>query len=217
MADRPKVLIVDEHPILRLGVRRILEEGGYQIIDEAADGSTAVDLAVKHVPDIALMEITLPKLDGMETTRRILNKTKEKVQVVILSAYSSEEYVLGGLAAGARGYMTKATEPRDMIEALRRVRHGDLYLSPDVSTPVVLRNLRHGRLDDPLAILTSRERQVLRLVSEGLTNKEVAATLGVAVKTVEAHRANLMRKLDLHDLSALIRFSMRVGLLSPTG
>lgn len=216
MADRLKVLIADEHPILRLGTRRVLEDAGHQVVDEAADGQAAVELATKRTPDIALMEITLPKLDGMEATRRILNKTKEKVQVVIFSAYASEEYVLGGLAAGARGYVTKATEPRDLIEALRRVRHGDLYLSPDVSTPVVLRNLRHGRLDDPLAILTSRERQVLRLVSEGLTNKEVAATLGVAVKTVEAHRANLMRKLDLHDLSALIRFSMRVGLLSPT-
>lgn len=216
MADRLKILIADEHPILRLGARQVLEDAGHQIIDEASDGVSAVEIATKRTPDIALMEITLPKLDGMEASRRILSKTKEKVQVVIFSAYASEEYVLGGLAAGARGYVTKATEPRDLVEALRRVRHGDLYLSPDVSTPVVLRNLRHGRLDDPLAILTSRERQVLRLVSEGLTNKEVAATLGVAVKTVEAHRANLMRKLDLHDLSALIRFSMRVGLLSPT-
>jgi DNA-binding NarL/FixJ family response regulator len=216
VGDRLKILIADEHPILRLGVRRVLEEAGHQIVDEAADGLAAVDAAMKRLPDIALMEVTLPKLDGMEAARRILAKTKEKVQIVIFSAYASEEYVLGGLAAGARGYVTKATQPRDLVEALRRVRHGDLYLSPDVSTPVVLRNLRHGRLDDPLAILTARERQVLRLVSEGLTNKEVAATLGVAVKTVEAHRANLMRKLDLHDLSALIRFSLRVGLLSPT-
>ncbi len=216
MAERLKVLIADEHPILRLGVRGVLEDAGHQVVDEAGDGLAAVEKATKRLPDIALMEVTLPQLDGMEATRRILNKTKEKVQVVIFSAFASEEYVLGGLSAGARGYVTKATDPRDLVEALRRVRHGDLYLSPDVSTPVVLRNLRHGRLDDPLAILTARERQVLRLVSEGLTNKEVAANLGVAVKTVEAHRANLMRKLDLHDLSALIRFSLRVGLLSPS-
>jgi DNA-binding NarL/FixJ family response regulator len=216
VADKLKVVIADEHPILRLGVRKVLEDAGHQVLDEAADGQAAVDAAVRRSPDLAILEVTLPKLDGMEATRRILSKTKEKVQVVIYSAFASEEYVLGGLAAGARGYVTKSTEPRDFVEALRRVRHGDLYLSPDVSTPVVLRNLRHGRLDDPLAILTARERQVLRLVSEGLTNKEVASTLGVAVKTVEAHRANLMRKLDLHDLSALIRFSLRVGLLSPT-
>ena len=215
MADKLKFILADPHPILRLGVREVLSSGGHQVVAEVDDGNAAVEAAVKHSPDIVLIEVTLDKMDGIEAARKIRSRAKESVQVVIFSSFGSEEYVLRGLAAGARGYIVKTTEPRDFLEAIRRVRHGDVYLSPDVASPVVLRNLRHGRMEDPLAVLTARERQVLRLVAEGLTNKEVAASLGVAVKTVEAHRANLMRKLDLHDLSALIRFALRVGLLAP--
>lgn len=215
MADKLKFIVVDEQPIVRLGVRTVLEQEGHQVVGEAKNGADALELAERLRPDLVVMEVILPKIDGIEATQRILSGAENGVQVVIFSSYTNEEYVLRALAAGARGYVDKICEARDFVEALRRVVHGDVYLSPSVSTPVVLRNLRHGKLEDPLAVLTARERQVLRLVAEGLTNKEVAATLGVAVKTVEAHRANLMRKLDLHDLSALIRFALRVGLLSP--
>jgi DNA-binding NarL/FixJ family response regulator len=216
VADSLRFILADEHPIVRYGLRHLVTEDGHEVVAEVGDGQSLMEAVRQHKPDVVITEVLLPKLDGVEATRRLRAEGIEGVRFLMFSTYGSEEYVLRALSSGADGYVLKTCEGRDLLEAVRRARHGDTYLSPEVSTPVVLRNLRHGDLEDPLAMLTAREREVLRLVSEGLTNKEVASELGVAVKTVEAHRANLMRKLDLHDLSALIRFALRVGLLAPS-
>jgi len=193
----------------------VLEEAGHEITAETDDGARLLSLAGEIDYDLIVSELTLPHLDAVEVAERIASGDSLRRPMMVLSSSGSEDFVLRALAAGIQAYVLKTATARDFLEAIRRVMHGDRYLSPDVATPLVIRSLSTGRVPDPLGLLTRREREVLRLVAEGCTNKDVANALGVAVKTVEAHRANLMRKLDLHDLSALIRFALRVGVLSP--
>ncbi len=203
---------------MRRGLRSFLAECGHHTLAETGEGSALPKLVARRRPDFVVTEVDLEGVDGIEAVRRIATEMgRRKPRILVFSGRSSEDAVLRSFAAGADGFALKTLSGEALLEALDRIRRGERYLCPELATPFVMRKLATNEVSDPLSDLTPREREVLRLVAEGKTNKQAAAVLGVAVKTVEAHRANLMRKLDLHDLSSLVRFAIRVGVLPPDG
>ena len=211
-----RVLLGDDHQIVREGLRMILErEPGVQVIGEAGDGRAVLDLTQKTAPDVVVMDIAMPSMNGVEATRRIRSEMSG-VHVVALSAYADKRYVLAMLEAGAQGFVIKAGAAEELLDAIRAVVRGESYLSPRVAGFVVQACV--GRLfpedDSAYAILGAREREVVQLLAEGKTSKEIGARLHVSVKTVEAHRRNIMRKLDLHSVADLTKYAVREGLTS---
>jgi DNA-binding NarL/FixJ family response regulator len=211
-----RVLLADDHTLVRAGIRGLL--AGLQDIDvvgEAGDGQEALRLSDELRPDVVLLDVGLPGLNGLEVAGRLAT-LDSSIRVVILSMHVSEEYVLRALRAGCAGYLLKASAVSELELAIRAVTGGETYLSPAVSRPVVDDYVRRtGGATDPLEALTPRQREVLQLVAEGNSTKEVAQRLGLSPKTVETHRAQLMERLGLHEVSGLVRFAMRVGLISP--
>jgi len=206
-----RILLADDHVLVRQGFRMILAaQPDMEIAGEAGNGREAVELAQKLKPDVVVMDVTMPELNGIEATRRLI-ELSPRTRVLALSMHKDAVYVREILRAGARGYLLKDSADSDLLTAVRAVAKGEGYLSPGVSDAVLSDYRRH--VTDPLDLLTSREREVLQLIAEGKTNKEIATSLGLSVYTVEAHRGRLMEKLNLHSSGELVRFAVRSGLI----
>lgn len=207
-----KVLLADDHPIVRQGLRALLERGGFLVVGEAADGAEAVRLAQELSPDVAVLDFSMPTLNGLDAARRIGHGCPRTV-AILLTMHAEDQYILEALRAGVRGYVLKGQAGTEIVHAIHEVSRGSVYLSPGVSQVVVQAYLAKSELPpDPL---TPREREVLQLVAEGKSTKEVAVQLGVSVKTAESHRARLMEKLDIHETATLVRYAIRRGLVQP--
>ena len=209
------ILVADDHQIVRQGLKRLLSKrGDFDIVAEASDGEQAVEIAARRQPDVVLMDISMPRLSGIDATRRIAAGGRTKV--LALSMHDGQSYVEEALRAGASGYVHKNASAEDLFSAIDAVRTGESYLSPTVTQQVVDAIARPGdRPASAVSALTQREREVLKLIADGLSSKEIAAQLGVSLKTIESHRANLMDKLDIHKVSGLVRFAVRAGLVAP--
>ena len=206
-----RILLADDHTILRDGIRALLEDQqDIEVIGEAEDGQSAVKLAAQLDPDIVIMDIAMPLLNGLEATRHI-RRDSPQVKVLILTMHENEEYIRQVLAAGAFGYVLKDAAARDLLGAIRAVYNGEAVLSPAVTRLVIEDYLRWGDIQpmDASNELTSREREVLQLIAEGYTNKEIAEILCLSIKTIQSHRTNLMSKLDLHDRGDLIKYAIQ--------
>jgi DNA-binding NarL/FixJ family response regulator len=201
--------------VLRDGLRGLIEAtDDFEIVAEASDGATAVELAERLHPDIAVMDIWLPRLSGIEATRKIA--LGGRTRVLMLSQHDSWSYVEEALKAGAAGYLVKTSPGSTLLTALRAIRAGKRYLSPDIAGRVVDAVLRPaGGSRSSVAALSGREREVLQLIGEALSSKEIADSLGVSARTVEAHRASVMHKLGIHKVAGLVRFAIREGLIGP--
>lgn len=212
-----KILIADDHGIMRRGLRLQLElHPDMEVAGEAADGLTAVQLATELQPDIVIMDIAMPKLNGIEATAQVL-KNVPKAGVIILSMHSDEEYLLRALAAGARGYLLKESAEADLDRAVRAVAQGKSFFSPVIQATLMddyVRQLRQKGLQDSYDLLTEREKQVLQLLAEGKSNKEVATALDCSVNTVATHRMHLMQKLDLHSAADIVLYAVRKRIIS---
>ena len=211
-----RVLLADDHTLVRAGIRGLLQGlEDVEVVGEAGDGQEALRLAESLRPDVVLLDVGMSGLNGLEVAGRI-GALDASIRVVILSMHSSEEYVLRALRAGCAGYLLKASAVSELEVAVRAVARGETYLSPAVSKRVVDDYVsRTGGAADPLDALTPRQREVLQLAAEGLSSKEIAQRLGLSYRTVEAHRAQLMERLGVHDLAGLVRFAVRVGLITP--
>jgi len=209
-----RVLLADDHTIVRQGLKALLDaELDIEIVGEAADGWETIQQAEELKPDVVLMDITMPRLNGLEATRR-LRRLLPEVRVLVLTVHTNEEYVREILRAGAAGYILKEAAVDELVNAVRAVARGDSFLSPAVSK-IVVQDLAHGREwngETLFDTLTPREREVLQLIGEGHTNQEIADILAISVKTVETHRAQLRRKLNIHDRAGLIHYAIRKGL-----
>ncbi len=210
------MLLADDHGIVRRGLRSLIEEAGLSVVAEAADGLEAIRLTEEHRPDLLILDIGMPKLSGIEVAARS-QKLDRPPHVIILSMHADESYIIRALAAGARGYLLKDATDEDLLPALRAVASGRPFFSPAVTAVLVedyVRNLQKRGLSDSYALLTDREREVLHLLAEGRSNKEVATVLDVGVSTVETHRANLMQKLNLHSTAEIVLYAVRKGLIA---
>lgn len=211
-----RVLVADDHALVRAGIRSLVGAmGGVEVVGEASDGHEALRLAQTLRPHVVLMDISMPGLNGLEATARITREL-ERVRVIVVSMHASEEYASQAFRAGAAGYLLKDAAPDELERAIHAVARHEMYLSPAVSRHVIEDYRRYlAQEPDPLARLTSRQREVLQLVAEGRSSKEIARRLSLSVKTVESHRTGLMDRLDIHDVAGLVRFAVRVGLVSP--
>jgi two-component system, NarL family, response regulator NreC len=210
-AKRTRVLLADDHSVVRGGFRRILDaQQDMEVVGEVSNGREAVEQATLLQPDVIIMDVTMPELNGIEATRRIAESVP-RARVLALSMHRDSVYVREILRAGARGYILKDSSEADLVSAVRAVAQGEGYLSPAVSDAVLSDYRKH--VTNPIDLLTSREREVLQLVAEGKTNKEIAAGLNLSVYTVEAHRGKIMEKLNLHSVSEIVRFAIRNGLI----
>ena len=207
-----RVLLADDHPMFRQGLKALLEREGFEVVAEAAEGHEAVRLARQHTPAVAVLDIGMPLLNGIDAARQILKQTPG-TQIVVLTMYEEEAYVLEALRAGIRGYVLKAQAAADLVAAIREVLRGAVYLSPGISKAVV--DAYMGKSELPLDPLTDRERQVLQLIAEGKTTKEIAEILGLSVKTADSHRTRIMQKLEIHETASLVRYAIRRGFIKP--
>lgn len=207
-----RVLLADDHQIFRQGLRRLLEAAGHEIVGEASDGREALKLARTLCPDIAVLDLSMPLLNGLDAGRE-MRRFAPQIKIILLTMYTDKGYVLQALRAGARGYVLKTQAAEDLILAIRQILRGETYLSPGVAASVVDAVLENANeASDPL---TARERQILQLVAEGNTTKEIAKLLNVSFKTAESHRNHIMKKLDIHEVAGLVRYAIRQGLLHP--
>jgi DNA-binding NarL/FixJ family response regulator len=207
---KQRILLADDHPMFRQGLKALLEREGYEIVAEAADGHEAVRLARQLSPDLAVLDLGMPLLNGIDAAKQMLKQTAG-IQVIVLTMYEEEAYVLEALRAGIRGYVLKAQAAADLVGAIKEVVRGSVYLSPGISKTVV--DAYIGKSELPADPLTDRERQVLQLVAEGKTTKEVAQILGLSVKTADSHRTRIMQKLEIHDTATLVRYAVRRGFI----
>jgi two-component system, NarL family, response regulator NreC len=206
-----RILLADDHAMVRKGFRLILEtQADMEIVGEAGNGREAVELAEQLHPDVVVMDVAMPELNGIEATRRLV-AAAPRTRVLALSMHKDSVYVREILRAGARGYLLKDSIDSDLVNAVRAVAKGEGYLSPGVSDAVLSDYRKH--VTDPLDLLTSREREVLQMIAEGQTNKEIAGKLNLSVYTVDAHRGKIMEKLNLHSSGELVRFAVRNGLI----
>jgi DNA-binding NarL/FixJ family response regulator len=210
-----RVLLADDHGIVRRGLRSLLEDAGHTIVGEAADGIEAARLCEEHRPDLLIVDIGMPKLSGIEVSARA-QKLDPAPAVIILSMHSDESYIIRALAAGARAYLLKDATDEDLLPAVRAVAAGKPFFSPAVAAVLVedyMRTLQKRGLTDSHHLLTDREKEVLHLLAEGRSNKEVATLLDLGVSTVETHRSNLMQKLNLHNTAEIVLYAVRKGII----
>jgi DNA-binding NarL/FixJ family response regulator len=212
-----RVLLADDHTLVRAGIRALLELiADVDVIAECEDGRETLERIAKQRPDIALLDIGMPGLNGLEVAKRAAAESP-RTRVVILSMYADPSYVIQALRAGVAGYLVKGAAVSELPLAIKSVMRGETYLTPKVSRSVVERFLNdQGDQSSPLEELTSRQREILQLIAEGRSTKEIAGILDVSGKTVETHRARMMDRLDIHDVPGLVRFAIRVGLVSST-
>jgi two-component system, NarL family, response regulator NreC len=208
---RIRILLADDHAVVRQGFRMILSaHADLEIVGEAGNGREAVELAASLRPDVVVMDVAMPELNGIEATRR-LTADNPHIRVVALSMHKDSVYVREILRAGARGYLLKDSVADDLVAAVRAVAGGEGYLSPAISNAVLDDYRKH--VTDPIDLLSSREREVLQMLAEGKTNKEIAVILNLSVYTVDAHRGRIMEKLNVHSINELVRFAVRKGLV----
>ena len=212
-----RIVLADDHKLMRSGLRVLLEQQpDFAVVGEASDGRDAVALVASHRPDVLVMDIGMPSLNGIEAAAQITQSHPE-VAIVMLSMHSDESYVLRALKAGAKGYLLKDSAEADLIRAVHAVADGKSFFSPAVSKVLLddyVRKLQRSGTEDPYDLLTPREREVLQLVAEGKSNKEVAQLLNLSVYTIETHRSNIMEKLNLHGVPELILYAVRKGIIS---
>jgi len=215
--EKKKIVIAEDHTILREGLKALLSSSTeLEVVGEAEDGRKAVKLASELAPDLILMDLSMPRMNGIEAIKEI-KKRHPEIKILILTVYKTEEYVLASLQAGADGYILKEANHSEFLLAIKNVLMGKHYLSPEISGKVIEGYLKGKQEHTPVTIwetLTSREREILKLVGEGYKNREIAADLYISLKTVEKHRENLMKKLDLHTASALTSYAIKKGLVS---
>jgi len=208
---RIRILLADDHAVVRQGFKMILDaQPDMEIVGEAGNGREAVDLVEKLKPDVIVMDVAMPELNGIEATRRVTQSVPH-ARVIALSMHKDSVYVREVLRAGARGYLLKDSGAGDLVSAVRAVARGEGYLSPGVSNAVLDDYRRH--VTNPIDLLSSREREVLQMLAEGKTNKEIATILNLSVYTVDAHRGRIMEKLNLHSINELVRFAVRNGMI----
>jgi two-component system response regulator NreC len=214
--NKIRILLADDHTVMRAGLRLLLEhQPDMTVVGEAADGRRAVELAEAETPDVAVIDIAMPNLNGIEATRQISAKQPE-IAVVILSMHSDESYVMRALKAGAKGYLLKDSAEADLIRAVRAVREGKSFFSPMVSKMLLedyVHQLRQRGEEDSYELLTPREREILQLLAEGKSNKDMANLLNLSLYTVETHRAHILQKLGLHTVPDLILYAVRKGII----
>jgi DNA-binding NarL/FixJ family response regulator len=207
-----QILLADDHQIVRDGLRLLLEREGFKVVAEASNGREAVKLAEEIKPDVAVVDLAMPLLNGLDTVREI-GRVSPRTKSILLTMHTEDHYILEGLRMGAKGFVLKSHAAEDLIHAVRDALRGRTYLSPEVSETVVdaYRNKTKVRPE----LLSPREREVLQLIAEGKTTKEVAGILGISVKTAETHRTRLMEKLEIHQMAGLVRYAIRRGLVQP--
>jgi DNA-binding NarL/FixJ family response regulator len=212
-----RILLADDHTVMRRGLRLLIEsQPEFSVVAEAADGRQAVQQAEATMPDVAVMDIAMPNLSGIEAAQRIAT-AQPNTAIVILSMHSDEGYVLRALKVGAKGYLLKDSAEGDLIEAIKAVHQGKTFFSPEISKMLVedyVREIRTRGAEDTYDLLTSREREILQLLAERKSNKEIALALNISVYTIETHRRNLHDKLNLHSLAELILYAVRKGIIS---
>jgi two-component system response regulator NreC len=212
-----RIIVADDHAVMRRGLRLILEQQkDFEVLGEANDGREAIGMVESLKPDVAVLDITMPNLNGIEAARQISAK-HPRVAIIILSMHADEGYVLRALKAGARGYLLKESPEGDFIQAVRAVSEGKAFFSPAVSRMLVedyVRQLQDKDIEDSYELLTSREREILQLIAEGKSNKDVANMLNLSPYTVETHRSNILEKLSLHSVPELILYAVRKGVIA---
>jgi two-component system response regulator NreC len=211
-----RILLADDHTVIRRGLRALLErQNGFVVVAEAADGREAVDAAATTAPDVAVIDIAMPNLNGIEAAIRITERRPETA-VVILSMHADEGYVLRALKSGARGYLLKDSPEEDLINAIRAVHRGKAFFSPEISKMLAedyMRQMRQRGVEDSYELLTPREREILQMLGEGNSNKDVATKLNLSLHTVETHRGNILEKLNLHSTAEMILYAVRKGIV----
>jgi DNA-binding NarL/FixJ family response regulator len=212
-----RILLADDHTVVRKGLRMLLEsQSGFEVVADASDGREAVALAEQHQPDVVVLDIAMPILNGIEAARQLASKAPHSA-IVFLSMHSDEGYVLKALKSGARAYLLKDSAEHDLTAAIRAVSEGKAFFSPAISKMLVedyVRQMRERDVDDSYQLLTTREREILQLLAEGKSNKEVASLLNLSPYTVETHRSNIFQKLNLHNSAELILYAIRKGVIS---
>jgi DNA-binding NarL/FixJ family response regulator len=205
-----RVLLADDHEIVRQGLRVLLEREGFQVVGEAADGHDAVKLCEANHPEVAILDLSMPLLNGVDAAREIM-KSNPRTKVVLLTMHTEDHLILESLRAGVTGYVLKTRAASELVQALRAVCRGEMFLTQSISRTIVQAFLQNTPVSgNPIS---DRERQVLQLVAEGKTTKEIASLLGISVKTAESHRSNLMDKLNIHDTAGLVRYAIKIGLI----
>ncbi|WP_351231586.1 response regulator transcription factor [Streptomyces sp. NPDC002133] len=215
-AAETRILLADDHRLVRRGVRLILGEPGLTVVAEAGDGAEAVEAARTHHPDLAILDIAMPRLTGLQAARE-LSRSQPGTRILMLTMYDNEQYFFEALAAGASGYVLKSVADRDLVEACHATMRGEPFLCPGAANALIRHYLdrAHEGLSIPSKAITDREEEILKLVAEGNTSQEIADLLVISVKTVERHRANLLEKLGMKDRLELTRYAIRVGLIEP--
>lgn len=204
-----RIVLADDHILVRQSLKSLLEREGHQVVGEACDGQEALQFVNSLQPDIAILDISMPVLNGVSAVREI-GKSAQKTKSILLTQHDEDQYVSEALEAGVKGYVLKSQAANDLLDAIRRVSRGQVYLSPGVSGAVMEAYRTKSSSKDPL---TLREKQVLQLIAEGKSTKIIATLLGISVKTAESHRTRLMQKLDIHETASLVRYAVRRGIV----
>lgn len=216
MGSKIRVVLADDHRMMREGIRALLErEDDIEVVGEAADGREAVSLATQLRPDVVVMDVSMPLLNGIEATRQI-RRNCPHTRVLTLTVHENEDYVAQLLVAGASGYIIKRAGGDELVNAIRAVHRGEVFLHPSIAQVVIqdyVRRLQAGKGLSAQDVLTDREREILQLIAEGYTNREIADLLHLSIKTVQNHRSNIMHKLDLHDRGELIKYAIQQGII----
>lgn len=213
MEDRIRVLVVDDHAIIRDGIRSLLSrQARIEVVGEAGDGETALEKVAQEKPDVVLMDITMPGMDGLEATRRI-REAHPETRILILTQHDNKEYVLSAIEAGAAGYVPKKAGGAELVTAIRSVHEEGAFLHPSAARELVVGYTQRAAMGAEPSPLTPRETEVLTLIAEGKSSKEIADLLCISVKTVMVHRTNIMQKLDVHSAVELVRYAIREGLI----
>ncbi len=207
-----QVVVADDHQIVRQGLKALLEREGFRVVGEAANGQQALQLAEKFHPEVAVLDLAMPLLNGLDAAREI-HRISPKTKTILLTMHTEQHYILEGLRSGAKGFVMKTHAAEDLVRAIREAARGGTYLSPEVSEAVI--QAYQNKSEFPVDPLSPRERQVLQLIAEGKTTKEVASNLEISVKTAETYRTRIMEKLDIHETASLVRYAIRRGLVQP--
>jgi two-component system, NarL family, response regulator NreC len=207
-----RIVLADDHVLVRQGLMSLLEREGFQVVAEASDGQEAVHHVESLEPDIAVMDISMPTLNGLNAAREI-SRSSPKTKTILLTQHDEGQYIREALEAGVKGYVLKNQVASDLLLAIRQVSRGQVYLSPGVSSAVM--DAYRSKSEKPNNPLTLRERQVLQLIAEGKSTKDIASLLGISVKTAESHRTRLMQKLDIHETASLVLYAVRHGIVQP--
>lgn len=207
-----RVVLADDHILVRQGLKSLLEREKFQVMAEASDGQELLRLVETLRPDVAIVDISMPTMNGIDAARE-LGRSCPKTKVILLTQHEEDQYIYEALESKVKGYVLKSQVASDLVHALQEVARGGIYLSPGVSRAVI--EAYHSKAEKPFDPLSNRERQVLQLIAEGRSTKDVASLLGISVKTAESHRSRLMQKLDIHETASLVRYAVRRGLVQP--